>query len=410
MGKSIPNSIAVSPLNFNSAVLSQMKLPKEVIIHDTTLREGEQTPGVVFKVEDKLVIARLLDEVGVQQVESGFPAASQGEKSAVKAIVKEGLDAFIFGFARAVKSDIDEVLETEAPGLVLSFPPSDLHLKYKLRITREQYLERAVELVEYAKKHGLYITYSAEDSTRTDLEFLKTVFKTVIAAGADRARIVDTLGCIHPSAMRFLVQEVQKSIPPGTPIEIHCHNDHGLGVANSLAAIEAGASVVSSSVIGLGERAGLAATEEVIIALNNLYGIGGFRTEKLYELCKTVGQLSKVRVAPNKPVIGDNIFAHVSGIHQHAVLVNPITYEPYPPELVGQRRRLVIGKLSGRHAIKTKLNDLGIKVGDEHLLKITEAVKKASEERRSALSDEEFLEIVKKTLTLQEEATLKSVE
>ncbi|MEM2498264.1 MAG: hypothetical protein QXK12_07215 [Candidatus Nezhaarchaeales archaeon] len=399
--ESTHNPIAVSPLNFNPTVLSLMKLPREVIIHDTTLREGEQSPGVIFRAEDKLVIARLLDEVSVQQIESGFPAASQGEKKAVRAIVKEGLKAFIFGFSRAVKSDIDEVIEVEAPGLVLSFPPSDLHLKYKLRITREQYLERAVELVDYAKKHGLYITYSAEDSTRTDLEFLKEVFRTVVEAGVDRARIVDTLGCIHPLAMKFLVQEVQSVLPPGTPIEVHCHNDHGLGLANSLAAVEAGASVISSSVIGLGERAGLAPTEEVIIALNNLYGLKGFKTEKLYELCKTVEKLSKYRLSPHKPVVGDNVFTHVSGIHQHAVLVNPITYEPYPPELVGQRRRLVIGKLSGRHAIKAKLDELNIKVDEAELLRITEAVKEASEERRSALSDEEFLEIVRREIAIQ---------
>ncbi len=398
MNPEVRERIAVSPLNFHPEVRGSMKLPDHVIIHDTTLREGEQTPGVVFKPEDKLAIARMLDLVGVQQIEAGFPAASQGEREALRMLVKEGLKAQIFGFARAVKSDIDEVIKCETYGLVLSFPPSDMHLKYKLRITREQYLERAVELVEYAKDHGLYITYSAEDSTRADLEFLKKVFRTVVDAGCDRARIVDTLGCIHPTAMRFLVRQVREALPPSTPIEVHCHNDHGLGLANSLAALEEGASVISSVVNGLGERAGVTPTEEVILALNNLYGIEEFRTEHLYELCKLVERVSNIKIHPHKPLAGDSIFAHVSGIHQHAVIVNPITYEPYPPELVGQRRRLVIGKLSGRHAIKAKLEELGIFVSEEELTKITEAVKAASEERKSALSDEQFLKLVEDVL------------
>lgn len=390
--------IAVSPLNFCPEVRGQMRLPERIIIHDTTLREGEQTPGVVFRLEDKLAIARALDAVGIQQIEAGFPAASQGEREALAAIVKEGLKAQVFGFARAVKSDIDEVIKCDAYGLVLSFPPSDLHLKYKLRITREEYLRRAVELVEYAKAHGLYVTYSAEDSTRTDLDFLRKVFRTVIEAGCDRARVVDTLGCIHPTAMHLLIRQLRESLPPGTPIEVHCHNDHGLALANSLAAVEEGASVVSSSVNGLGERAGITATEEVVLALHNLYGIGCFNTERLYELCKLVEKASNVKIYSLKPLAGDNVFAHVSGIHQHAVLVNPITYEPYPPELVGQRRRLVIGKLSGRHAIKSKLDELGISVGDEELLKVVEAVKRASEDRKSPLSDEELLALVRDVL------------
>ncbi|MEM4700135.1 MAG: homocitrate synthase family protein [Candidatus Nezhaarchaeales archaeon] len=394
----VDERIAVSPLNFLPEVRGLMRLPERVIIHDTTLREGEQTPGVVFRPEDKLAIARALDAVGIQQIEAGFPAASQGEREALRAIVKEGLRAQVFGFARAVKSDIDEVIKCDAYGLVLSFPPSDIHLKYKIRMTREEYLERAVELVEYAKDHGLYVTYSAEDSTRTDLDFLKRVFRTVVEAGCDRARVVDTLGCIHPSAMRFLIRQLVESLPPGTPIEVHCHNDHGLGLANSLAAVEEGASVISSSVNGLGERAGITATEEVVLALNNLYRIGCFNTERLYELCKLVERVSNIKIHPLKPLAGDNVFAHVSGVHQHAVLVNAITYEPYPPELVGQRRRLVIGKLSGRHAIKSKLEELGLPVSDEELLKVVEAVKRASEERKSALSDEEFLSLAKSVL------------
>ncbi len=386
------SKINVSPFNFYDNVRDLMKIKEEIIVHDTTLREGEQAPGVVFSPDDKMAIAQWLDKVGVQQLESGFPAASPGEMEAVTALTKQGLKAKIFGFARAVKSDIDAVIKTEAPGLVISFPPSDIHLKYKLKMTREQYLDRAVEMVEYAKAHGLYISYSAEDSTRTDFNFLMKVFKTVVEAGVDRARIVDTLGAILPNAMRYLVTETRKVID--APIEVHCHNDHALGVANTLAAVEAGATAVSTSLLGLGERAGLAATEEVILALYNLYNVRYFNLSSMYRLCKFVEDISGVTIYPSKVLAGRNIFTHATGIHQHGVLENPTTYEPYPPELIGQKRRLVLGKLSGSHAVSSKLQEYGIKASKKEVKKILLEVKKTSEKRKSVLSDEEFLKIV----------------
>lgn len=389
----VDEGIRVSPLNFNEEVRSTMKLVDPVIIHDTTLREGEQTPGVVFNIEDKLKIARKLDEVGVQQIEAGFPAAFEGEKKAVKAIVDEGLNAKVFGFSRAVFKDVDAVIDCDTYGIVLSFPPSDIHIKHKLGITRDQYLDKAIEVVEYAKQHGLYISYSAEDSTRADLNFLKKVLKSVVKAGVDRVRIVDTLGAIIPTAMKYLITEVKKIV--NTPIEIHCHNDHGLAVANSLAAVEAGASVVSSSVIGLGERAGIASTEEIIIALHNLYNVGHFKTKKLCELCKLVEKISKTSISASKPVVGRNVFVHTSGIHQAGVLKDTTTYEPYPPELVGQKRTLILGKLCGSHAVAAKLAELNIKLHEEEVTQVLQRVKAISERRRSALSDEEVLEIVK---------------
>lgn len=386
--------MSVSYYNFLPEVRSLMWLPKDIIIHDTTLREGEQTAGVVYRPEDKLEIARLLDEVGIQQIEAGFPAASKGEREALKMIVNAGLNAKIFGFARAVKSDIDAVADVGAYGVVLSFPPSDIHLKYKLKIDREEYYARAIELVGYAKSRGLYITFSAEDSTRAELNFLIKVFNGVIEAGCDRLRVVDTLGCIHPTAMKFLIRSVITSLKKKVPIEVHCHDDHGLAVANTLAAVEAGAEVLSTSVLGIGERCGLAPTEEVIVALKNLYGIGNFKTEKLYKLCKEVERITRIIVPPHKPVVGINAFAHASGIHQHAVLENPVCYEPYPPDMVGQTRRIVIGKLSGRHAIKAKLAEIGINATEDEVSKILDVVKSISEERRSPLSDQEFIEIV----------------
>ena len=366
------------------------------MIHDTTLREGEQTPGVVFSPLDKLAIARKLDGVGVQQIESGFPAASYGEREAVSAIAREKLQASVFGFARAVPNDIDAVAECEAFGVVLAFAPSDIHLKYKLKMTREQYLERAVRVVEHAKSYGLYVTYSAEDSTRADLSFLKRVFNEVTRAGADTVRVVDTLGVITPAAMRYLVREVRKVVD--VPVEVHCHNDHGLALANCLAAVEEGASVISSSVNGLGERAGLAATEEIIIALHNLYRIRDFNTKALFDLCKLVEHLSKIAISPTKPVAGENIFVHTSGTHQQGVLENPITYEPYPPELVGRERSLLLGKLCGSHAVMHKLRELGYNTSKENVSELVSLVKEMSEKRQSVISDEEFAELAHKLL------------
>lgn len=364
-----------------------------VIIDDATLREGEQTPGVVFGVQDKVKIARYLDRLGVQRIEAGFPAASEGERKAVKTITSEELSTEIFGFARAVKSDIDAVADCGCYGVMMSFPTSDTHLKYKLRLTREEYLERAVECVRYAKSRGFYVTYSAEDSTRTDLDFLLTVFKRVIESGIDCPRIVDTLGLATPNKIKKYVSAV-KDITT-LPIEVHCHNDHGLAVANSLAAIEAGASVISSAVNGLGERAGITATEEVIINLHNFYGVRDFHLENIYGLCKLVEEISGIRVAPNKPVCGENIFSHTSGIHQDAVLKQPITYEPYPPTLIGRTRKLILGKLSGSHAVKAKLKEFGINAEDTEVKRITEMVKRASEIRRSALTDREFMDLLR---------------
>jgi len=366
----------------------------QVMIDDTTLREGEQTPGVIFSVQDKVRIARHLDRVGIQRIEAGFPAASEGEKRAVKAIIAEKLNMKIFGFARAVKSDIDAVVDCGCYGVMMSFPPSDIHLKYKLGITREEYLKKAVECVRYAKSQGLYITYSAEDSIRTDPDFLLTMFKKVIENGVDCPRIVDTLGLATPNTIKEYVSAV-KSITD-LPIEIHCHNDHGLALANSLAAMEAGASIISCTVNGIGERAGIAATEEVIINLYNFYEVKSFRMKNLYSLCKLVEEISRINFVPNKPVCGENIFSHTSGIHQAAVLKHPVTYEPYPPELIGRTRKLILGKLSGSHAVRAKLKEFGINADEMKVKKITEMVKKTSESRRSALTDNEFLDLLQK--------------
>ena len=368
----------------------------EYIVHDSTLREGEQTPGVIFSIKDKLKIAKKLDEVGVPQIEAGFPAASEKQRKCIDALVKLNLDAQLSAFARAKKEDIEAVADSGADGIVVSLSISPYHRKYKFKgMSKETYLEQLGEMISYAESYGLFVIYSAEDTTReNDLVFLKKAYKTAEKAGADRARVVDTLGCASPNGMAFLVSEIGKEI--NIPIEVHCHNDLGLALANSLASIEAGASTVSTSVNGLGERAGIARTEEIIPALHILYGANSFEMNQLTSLSSIVQEISRIRMPPHKPITGNNVTAHSSGIHQHGVLVNPTTYEFYPPRMMGQKRRIYIDELGGRHGIMYVAKELGLDISEETAKKVLERVKAAfsREGRRSSYTPEEIRQII----------------
>jgi methanogen homocitrate synthase len=386
--------ILPSPYNFANFKAPQLD---EYIVHDSTLREGEQTPGVIFSVEDKLKIAKKLDEVGIQQIEAGFPAASEKQRKCIKSLVNMNLDAQLSAFARAKKEDIDIVADSGADGIVLSLSISPYHRKYKfLDMSQETYLEKLAKHISYAESYGLFVIYSAEDTTReNDLNFLKKAYKTAEEAGADRARIVDTLGCASPNGMSFLVKEIEKVIE--IPIEVHCHNDLGLALANSLASVEAGASTVSTSVNGLGERAGITVTEEVIPALHIIFGTSPFEMNQLTSLSKFVEEISGIKMPPQKPLTGKNVTAHSSGIHQHGVLVNPSTYEFYPPRLVGQRRKVYIDELGGRHGIMyVAKNELGLEISEETARKVLEKVKESfsSGDRRSSYTPDEIKELI----------------
>jgi 2-isopropylmalate synthase len=352
----------------------ELQLPKHVRIFDTTLRDGEQTPGVSFTPDQKLLIARQLDRLGVDTIEAGTPVSSEGEMKAVMAIAKAGLGAEICALARPVKEDVDAALKCGADCVHIFISTSDLHLKYILKMTREQVLRQAVEYVEYAKDHGVIVEFSAMDATRTDLEFLKQINQAVIDAGADRINIPDTVGVITPRGMYYFISQLRPVIK--VPISVHCHNDLGLAVANSLAAVEAGAEQVHVAVNGLGERAGNASLEEVVMALRALYGIKpNIRTRLLVETSGLVERLTGIQVPPNKAIVGDNAFAHVSGIHAHGVIEFPGTYEPISPELVGHRRRLALGKLTGRHSVGEQLRDIGVKATKAQLAEVTRRVK-----------------------------------
>jgi len=384
----------ISLYNFEKEVVEKFSFnqPK---LNDTTLRDGEQTPGVVFSIDEKLSIAKLLDDIGVQQIEAGTPIMSDHEVKAVAAIVKEGLSASVMGWARAAKPDIDAVLKTSADAIAISIATSDIHLQYKLGMTREQVLEKAISMVEYAKDHGLYISLNSEDATRTEFSFLKEFAQKGMEAGADRLRVCDTLGVLIPLSTRYLVKRVIDEV--GIPVEIHTHNDYGLGVANALAAYEVGAEWASTTVNGLGERAGNSSLEGIIMSLTKLYNLENeYKMDKLYEISRYVESASGMNVPLNRSIVGQHMFTHESGIHVDGVLKYPYTYESFLPDEIGASRKIVIGKHSGKHAVWDKLQELGVDVSKDQLLVVVEAIKERSQKRKSAIKDSELKKIAEK--------------
>lgn len=347
---------------------------KRIRILDSTLRDGEQTPGVSLTPKNKLRIARALDELGVDVIEAGFAAASKGESEAIKEIVNAGLRAEICSFARGVKEDIDAVVKSGAQSVHLVIPTSDLHIQYKLRKTRDDVLKIAEECTQYAKDHGLIVELSAEDATRSDIEFVKEFFSVGISAEADRICACDTVGILTPERSYEYFSELRKSFK--VPISVHCHNDFGMAVANSISALRAGADQVHVTVNGIGERAGNAALEEVVMALWSLYDIKlPIKTERLWNLSQLVSRLTGVYLQPNKAIVGDHAFTHEAGIHTHAILVHPLTYEPISPKLVGVTRRFVVGKHAGKHGVLAVLEKMGLKPTEEQLKDIWIRVK-----------------------------------
>jgi homocitrate synthase NifV len=301
------------------------------------------------------------------------------------------------GWSRAIQKDIDAVLKTNADAIAISIATSDIHLKYKLKKTREEVLEMATSMVEYAKDHGVYVSLNSEDATRTDFPFLRRFAKAGMEAGADRLRVCDTLGVLIPSSSRFLTKKIIDEV--GIPVEIHTHNDYGLAVANALAAFEGGAEWASTTINGLGERAGNSSLEGVIMSLIKLYNLDlRFKITKIYELSRYVEKASGIPVPLNRSIVGQHMFTHESGIHVDGVLKYPYTYESFLPDEIGASRRIVIGKHSGKHAVWDKLRELGINAEKEDLLKIVEVVKRRAEERKSAITDDELKQIAREIM------------
>jgi methanogen homocitrate synthase len=379
----------VSPFNEKA----NLKFPEKITVYDTTLRDGEQTPGVCLRTPEKLQIAKKLDELGIHQIEAGFPVVSNEEKRSVKAIVKEDLDAQILVLSRTKKSDIDTAIDCDVDGIITFMGTSDLHLKHKIKMTREEILNVCMSSIEHAKDHGLFVAFSAEDATRTDLDFLKQLYKKADNYGVDRVHIADTVGAISPYGMEYLVKEIRPIVK--AEIALHCHNDFGMALSNSIAGLLAGANAVSTTVNGIGERAGNCSLEELIMSLKIIYGIDlDFDISKFYEISKLVESLTHMKIPDNKPIVGKNIFRHESGIHVDAVIEEPLTYEPFLPEMVGQQRRIVLGKHSGCRAVRAKLNECGIDVTKDELCKIVEQVKSKREEGKY-INDKLFNDIVR---------------
>jgi 2-isopropylmalate synthase len=343
---------------------------KKVFIFDTTLRDGEQTPGVSLNVAEKLEIARALQKLGVDVIEAGFPIATDGDFEGVKTIAKEIKGPVITALARATKKDIDRAWEaikySQKPRIHTFLATSDLHMEFKLKMSREEVLNKAVEMVKYAKSLCPSVEFSPEDGTRTEEAFLYKVLEAVIDAGADVVNIPDTVGYTTPLEYGALIAGIKKNVPniDKAIISVHCHNDLGLAVANSLAAMENGAMQIECAMNGLGERAGNASLEELVMTLKTRGDYFNCETnvisEELTHTSSLVSHMTGVQVQPNKAIVGANAFAHESGIHQHGVLNCAETYEIMTPESVGLKKSLlVLGKHSGRHAFEDRLKQLG---------------------------------------------------
>ena len=379
----------------------------KVRIFDTTLRDGEQTPGVSLSPEKKLNIAKKLDALGIDAIETGFPIISDGERNAVKMITSENLQSELCGLARTNKKDIDAAVDCGLNYIHTFIATSDIHLEYKLKMTREQALEKAIDAVEYGKSRGLQVEFSAEDATRTDREFLKSVFTQVAKAGADRIDIPDTVGYSTPQ----YIAEITKDAIDATqlPVSVHCHNDFGLAVANAISGIQAGAECAHVTINGIGERAGNASLEELVMALNSLQFEQKWETnikkELLYETSRYVSKIVGITVQPNKAIVGENAFGHESGIHTHGVLNNPLTYEPISPEIVGRTRWLQVGKHAGIHGMNAMLKEYGIVPNEEQTKKILDKVKNIGDQGKQ-VTEVELLSLANEVIG---ENTLKRI-
>jgi 2-isopropylmalate synthase len=390
---------------YNKQIFAATRMPERVKILDTTLRDGEQTPNVALSSEDKVKIAQALDELGVDIIEGGFPINSEGEADAVTRIAGAGLKAEICALCRASPADIDAALACDVDSIHIFLATSKTHLEKKLKITQDEARDKAVAAVQYAKDHGLIVEFSCEDGTRTELKFLDVVHKAIQEVGVDRIDIADTVGVMTPTAMTHFVSEIKKSVK--VPLAVHCHDDFGMSVANSLAGILGGAEEVHCTINGLGERAGNAALEEVVMGLQAFYNVRtNINTRKMAFVSRLVSQLTGVAVQPNKAIVGENAFSHEAGIHVHGVMTESSTYEPMRPEIVGKERKFVIGKHSGAHSVDNKLREYGLELDKDQMKEVVTRVKKWAESGKK-LDDAELLAVAYDVMGQEAEPAIK---
>jgi D-citramalate synthase len=374
-------------------------------ILDTTLRDGEQTPGVSLTPQEKFRIATKLDEIGVNFIEAGSAITSQGERDSIKEISNQGFNAEILSFSRPLTVDIDYCLDCDVDAVNLVVPTSDLHIYDKLKCNRDELLDLSNSAVDYCKDHGLVVELSAEDASRSEFDFLRNVYVNAIDHGADRICVCDTVGILTPDSSYDLFSRLNDI---QVPISCHCHNDFGLAVANTLSAIKGGASEIHTTINGIGERAGNTSFEECVVGIERL--LPDFSTDikinQIYDVSKLVARLTGVYIQPNKAIVGENAFAHESGIHSDGIIKNSATYEPITPELVGRKRKFVIGKHMGTHGLNTRLKEIGLNVNDVQLKQICDDIKELADKGKT-VTDVDLQVIADNVLEINHEDRIK---
>jgi homocitrate synthase len=365
-------------------------------ILDSTLREGEQTPHVNFLVDEKVEIARLLDQVGVEMIEAGDPSVSPNVAQAVRQIASLHLSAEIVAHSMASRGGIHLASECGVSRVVVFYPTSQIHLDAKLHTSAETAIEVVCEHVRYARSLGLKVRYTPEDASRTDFEYLVRICNRAIEAGADRISFADTLGILQPHDMFERIRDLRQRLLP-CRIDLHCHNDYGLALANAMAGIRGGADCIHTTINGMGERAGIPDLCETIMAYRNLVGECHYNLQPVSRLAAYLEKSSGFFLAPNKPITGQNAFSHKSGVHTNGVLKDPRTYESFDPGVLGRERKIVIDKYTGRRAVASRLEEYGVCVGDDALERIVEAIKQAGDQRKH-LFDADILEIAERVI------------
>jgi len=362
-----------------------------IIIDDTTLRDGEQTAGVVFSKRDKISIARMLDSIGVRELECGIPAMGKEESEGIKALVDLGLNARLITWNRAVIPDIRASIHCGVTAVDISLPVSDMMIRNKIRKNREWVTEQLKVALGFAKENGLYVSVGGEDASRADLPFLADLMKIAHEMGGDRFRFCDTLGILDPFGMYERVRALCEAVPE-LPIEVHAHNDFGMATANTIAGIRAGAVFANTTVNGLGERAGNAALEEVVMGLRHASGIDtGIATHRFRELSLFVAKASNRPLPSWKAVVGESVFAHESGLHTDGVLKNPANYEGFDPAEVGLCRKIVVGKHSGSSGLMERYRDMGIAISRSEAVNLMDRVRKVAQRTRRPLSNKQLM-------------------
>ncbi|HBY98698.1 MAG TPA: hypothetical protein DEP84_32920 [Chloroflexi bacterium] len=385
--------VQLSPLNSIPEVRQVSQVPPRVILHDVTLRDGEQTPGVVFEIDTRLQIARALDALGVQRIEAGFPVTSLDDREGVAAVANAGLRAEVWGFGRCLPSDVEVNASCAVRQVILEISVSDLKMA-AYGLTRERVIRRMREALARAQDLGLKVAFMPVDLTRADLNFAEQIItEAVEKGGADEIVVVDTIGVTTPEAIGYLTDQIRNWV--GVPLAVHCHNDFGLALANSIAALKAGAHCVHVSINCLGERAGNVDLAEVVATLEFLYGADtGVRTERLAETAQLVEELSGLRLSLSKPVVGRRIFTRESGGVVQQLLTSPPSVEPYEPALVGLERAVILGKKSGRFSIIHTMERLGLEATEPQIEQVLTRVKEFSIAHRRAITDDEFRTIL----------------